>query len=434
MMAWADAAPPGAHSRGVHLPGLQRLSWMLLVAALLAYFCLSSSALLLLGIPYDAPQGSFPAKIHPGTYLLLLAWLVGLGAQGNPLSSLGRQALQQPLLAGALACMTGIFLWASWRHGPSGLAFIIDTLCMPCVAALTVLLQPRFRQRQLLLVLMGLLLANVTIAVGEFASGRRLVPLAALQQLAQEEYFRATALLGHPLSNALAVTALLPALLLMPWAPGWRIAAILLTALGLLTFGSRSSLAGLMLYLLLVSVPLVWRMVRGGYSYTQLTGGLVGAALGAAAVAAVVAVSGVGERIFKNLVWDNSAAVRVRSLSVLDHVHDFDLWFGVPIPRIDDIAMRVGIDSRFEAIENFWLYLLLLLGIVGFALFLLGLALLVLHLWRRATLPLRVAMFVYFVLASGANTLASKTVSLLLLTLAVQCAAAIRPPTLGARS
>lgn len=433
MMARAAAVPPGAHSRGVHLPGLQRLSWVLLVAALLAYFCLSAHALLLVGIPYDVPMGSFPAKIHPGTYLMLLAWLAGLGAQGNPLGSLGRQALQQPLLAASLACMTGVFVWACWRHGPSGLAFIIDTLCMPGVAALTVLLQPRFRQRQLLLLLMALLLLNCVVALGEFAAGRRLIPLFALGQTVEEEYFRSSALLGHPLSNAFIVTALLPALVLMPWRLGWRLAAIVLVALGLLTFGSRSSLAVLLLYLLLAGAPPTWRLLRGGYSYTQITGGLVGAALGAAAVAAVVAATGIGERIFKNLVWDNSAAVRVRSWGVLDYVRDADLWFGIAVPRIDDIAQRVGIDPRYEAIENFWLYLLLLLGIVGFSLFVLGLALLVLHLWRRATLPLRVALVAYFVLASGANTLASKTASLLLLTLAVQCAAAIRPPNQGVR-
>jgi hypothetical protein len=431
MSAWTPAAPREAthatHARGVHIAGLQQLSWALLVTSVLLYFCFSAHALLVLGIPYDVPMGAFPAKIHPGTYLLMAAWMAGLGAQGNPLASLGRQVRQQPLLSGALACMAGVFAWACWRHGPSGLAFILDTLCMPCVLALTVLLQPRVRQRQLLMLLMALLMANAVLAIGEFMAGKRLIPLFPLLERAEEDYFRSSALLGHPLANALTVIVLLPAMELLPWSLLWRGAAMLLVTMGLLTFGSRSSLAGLMLYLLLVTLPVVWKFMRGGYTYTQVTGGLVGAVAGAAAAAALVAVSGVGERIFKNLVWDNSAAVRVRSWNVLDYVHDTDLWFGISIPRIENIAVRVGIDPRYEAIENFWLYMLLLLGIVGFALFVLGLVLLVVHLWRVAKLPLRVALVVYFVLASGANTLASKTVSLLMFTLAVQCAAAIRP-------
>ena len=174
------------------------------------------------------------------------------------------------------------------------------------------------------------------------------------------------------------------------------------------------------------------RLVRGGYGYLHITGGLLAASLGTALLAAVVAATGLGERIFKNLTWDNSANVRLRSWEVLDYVRDADQWFGVSIPRIDSIALRIGIDPRYEAIENFWLYLLLLLGVVGFAVFLLGLVCLLLHLWRVSAAPIRVALVVYLLLASGANTLASKGTSLLLLALVAQClalpAAARRSP------
>jgi hypothetical protein len=439
MMAWADTPPPGTGVAGIYLPGLQRLSWVALVASLVMYFCFSAHLLFLMGIPYDVPQGSFPAKIHPGTYLLLVSWFSGLGARGNPLGTLGRQAAAEPLLSGALACMVGVFVWACLRHGPGGQAFIIDTLCAPCIFAMAVLLQPRFKRRQLLLLLMALMLMNSLIALGEFAVGKRLVPLFPTRGLSEEDYFRSTALLGHPLVHAISVTTLLPIAVLMPWRTWCRVLVLLLLTLSLLTFGSRSSMVGLLLYAGAAALVLVWGTAHGRYGYTQITGSLVAMVAGAAALLGVVASTGRGERIFKNLVWDNSAAVRVRSWDVLNHVHDADLWFGVPITRIDSIALRVGIDPRYEAIENFWLYLLLLLGIVGFALFLLGLGLLVWHLWRVAKTPMRLGLVVYFLLASGANTLASKTVSLLLLAGAVQCAAAIRsstpvPRSQGARS
>ena len=438
MMAWADMPPPGTGVAGIYLPGLQRLSWVTLVASLVVYFCFSAHLLSLMGIPYDDPQGSFPAKIHPGTYLLLVSWFSGLAARGNPLGALGRQAAAHPLLNGALACMVGVFIWVCLRHGPSGQAFIIDTLCAPCIFALAVLLQPRFKRRHLLLVLMALLITNSLVALGEFSIGKRLVPLFPGRDLVEEAYFRSSALLGHPLVHAISLTTLMPLVLLMPWRPWCRVAVLLLLTLSLLTFGSRSSIVGLVVYAAAAAMVLLWRAAHGSYGYKQLTGSLVATVGGAAALVGVVASTGLGERIFKNLVWDNSAAVRVRSWDVLDYVHGFDWWFGVPITRIDSIAVRVGIDLRYEAIENFWLYLLLLLGVVGFALFLLALGLLVAHMWRIASLPLRLSVLVYFLLASGANTLASKTVSLLLLVVAVQCAAAVRSsplPTLqGARS
>jgi hypothetical protein len=426
MMAWADVPPPGTGVGGIYLPGLQRLSWGLLVCALVVYFCFSAHLLYLLGIPYDVPEGSFPAKIHPGTYLLVLSWFCGLAARGNPLGAMGRQAAAEPMLAGALACMLGVFAWACLRHGPAGLAFIIDTLCAPCIFAMTVLLQPRFKRRQLLLLLMGLMLVNSAIALGEFALGKRLVPLFPTRGLTEEDYFRSTALLGHPLVHAISVTTLLPIAVLMPWRTWCRVIVLLLLTVSLLTFGSRSSMAGLVLYAGFAAAVLVWDTLHGRYGYRQISGALVSMVAGAAALVGLVASTGLGERIFKNLVWDNSAAVRVRSWEVLDYFRDADMWFGVPVTRIDSIALRVGIDPRYEAIENFWLYLLLLLGIFGFALFLLGLGLLTVHLWRISKPPMRLGLVVYFLLASGANTLASKTVSLLLLAGAVQCAAAIR--------
>ena len=406
-----------------------RVSFALLVLAVVLYFCLSAPTLAYLGIPYDTPTGPFPAKIHPGTYVLLLAWGLGLASAGNPLATLVSQARQHRLLFSYFLCMVGVFLWAVGRHGPSGLAFLLDTLVMTGVAALTVVLQPPGRQRQLFMLLMGLLMANATLALGEAALGRRLVPQMAEQLgFVSEAYFRASALVGHPLANALLTVALLPAVLLLPWPLRWRLAAGVLVGLGLLTFGSRAALAALALFVLLACIPVLGRLLRGGFSYVQLTGGLVGAVVGAAALAGVVVATGLGERIFKNLTWDNSAQVRLRSLDVLDYFGGSDLWFGMSVSRIANVALRVGIDPRYEAIENFWIYLLLLLGVVGFVLFVVGLACLLLHIWRISRAPLRIALVVYLLMASGANTLASKTISLLMLTLAAQCAAQLRRP------
>jgi hypothetical protein len=425
-----DAPPPGTRPNGTHIPQLQRLSWVLLVAAMSAYFCLSAHALLLLGIPYDVPQGSFPSKIHPGTYLMLLAWLAGLAAQGNPLASLYRQAVQQPLVFGSMLCMVAVFAWAAWRHGPTGLAFIIDTLVIVGVGVLVVLLQTRARQRQLLMLLVALLIANAVLAILESAFKARLIPLF---PVVVETHFRSSALLGHPLTNSLVMMTMLPALLLLPWRAATRVAAILLVLVALMTFGSRTTLGGLAIYALLALAAVTVRLLRGGFTYPQLTGGLVGVAVALAAVVALVAATGIADRVFENPLWDDSAAVRAKVWNVLDHVHGEDLWFGVGISRIDRIAELIGLDPQFEAIENFWLYLLLLLGIAGFTPFVLGLGLLVLHMVRLAEWPVRASIAMYFLFASASNTLSSKSMTLVLLAVMVQCTAALRASGPGSR-
>ncbi len=414
--------------------GLRRLAWWLLVAGVVLRMMVSPQALHAAGIPYDLPWGPFPAKIHPGTYVLFLAWALSLASHGNPLAALLAQARRHPLPAGFLLCMVGVLAWAVLRHGTAGQAFFIDTLVAPGVALLTVLLHDPARRRELIQLMMVLLLVNACLAIAESATSKRLIPLLAGREGIVEEYhFRASAFMGHPLANSLVTIVLLPVVAVMPWSLRTRLLAYGLLVLALLAFGSRSSLAAAAVYALLAAIPMALRLLRGQYNYLQITGGLVGLALASAALAVVVATTRLGERIFKNLVWDNSASVRVLAFDVLDYIHGDDLWFGIPIERIEGVAARVGIDFRYEAIENFWINLLILLGIVGFVLFLVGLGLLVRHLWRQSRTPLKVATVMFFLVASGGNSLAAKTPALMILAVALQCAAALPRPQAAAR-
>lgn len=426
-------------SERVYIPGyvvppvgpnqaLLTLCWWLFVAGIFVRMLVSQYLLHWLGIPYDLPGGSFPIKIHPGTYLLCAAFFVGLCAFGNPLRALLDVACRNPLPAASLASMLAMFTWAILRHGTEGQAYFIDTLLAPGIALLTMLMQPRRRQRWLLGAMIAAVAVNAVIALGEAAMGRRLIPLfAGREGLVEEFHFRASSLMGHPLSNSMQTVMLLPLLALLPWALGLRVGLFLLCALALLAFGSRSNTAMALLLGLAALVPLAMATLRGRLSYLQITGSLVGVALMAAALALVVATTNLGDRIVQGLTWDNSANVRLVAFEVMDHVNGEDFWFGVPVDRIETLAGLVGIDLRYEAIENFWIVLLAQLGLVGFCIFLLGLLLAVINVWRISRWPARLALIVYFIVASGGNTLAAKTPSLLLLLVALQSAAVVAP-------
>ncbi len=427
-----DASGPGLMPDDAAEPRARRVAWYLLVASVVMYMVLSGPVLFMLGMPYATLGGPTISKIHPGTYAMLASWLLGLASWGNPVGVLAAQLRSHKLLTGFFACMVGVFVWAAARHGPAGLAFIIDTLVMPAVGTFAMLLHSRQRQRQMLVLIMSLLILNGVLAVGEAAAGRRLFPLAPfVDGYVEERYFRASALLGHPLVNAFTTIALMPAVMTLPWRLRWRVASATVLGLAIFSFGSRSVLAGLAVYGLLLVLPMVARLLRGGYSYLQVTGGLVASALGVTALSATILVTGLGDRIFKNLTWDHSASVRLRVWNVLDYLHDEALWFGMPIPSIDLIAIRVGLDPKYEAIENFWLYMLLLLGIVGFVLFVAGLACLVLHMFRISQAPLRAGVVIFFLVASGANTLSSKGMVLVMLAMVVQAAYQYRPEARG---
>lgn len=398
-------------------PPLRTLAWALFSLGICCYLLLSAETLAAIGIPYAATEGSPAAKFHPGTYCFLLSWILALTSYGNPVRALGRQFANHRLLAGYFSCILSVFFWVLYRHGASGSAAIIESLLAPAIGVFAIYLFGPNRQLQIIPLVVLLLTANALLAIMESLAGTHFGPQEAG---VPQEYFRATALLGHPLNAAQVFVSLLPALTLLSWPLVVRLVIGLLFILALFAFGGRASLSmGFLFYGGYALYRLSLAVLHGRFSYLQLTGGSLALMTGITAVAGIVAISGIGERFFENLYWDGSAEVRGRVWEVFSYLSTTDLWIGIAPAEIDRLSLRIGLDLQFEAIENFWLYLLMQYGIVGYTPFILGLALLLTLLWRTATPAMRVAILVYFFVASGANALATKTMSLTMLAVVV---------------
>jgi len=417
------ACPSGDGSVLLQSPVLQRddVTYWLVAASITLYATLSAPALASLGIPYDLPTGPVVAKFHPGGYVMGLAAIAALSAWRAPLPGRARPGGVVLAIATYLGCMLFDLAWAVSQHGAAGMAFYFDTLIVPGVAALLLLRMSDADRARLLHWMIVLLLVNAAIALGEFAVQSRLVPLdIGRDDVVPEEVFRSSALLGHPLANALVTITILPAVLLLPWPPLGKAGALVLLVLALLSFGGRSSvLVGGIIYGLAGAIEGVRHVIAGRLGYRQLLGGLVVLCAGLGIVLSAVALTGLGERIYGDLSWDNSAQVRLLAFHTLDFVHGTQWWTGYSVPDIARLAERAGIDLRYEAIENFWVYQLLLLGITGVVPFILGIAALMWSLWKIARPPMTFAIPLYLLLASSANTLSSKSVSLLVLVVAV---------------
>ncbi len=422
---WAPAAErlrpgeigPGQAYPGLRYPGLDRLAWRLLVAGVLLRLVLSAHALLSLGYPYEAPlSGPFPFKIHPGTYLIALSFLCALASRGNPLRGALQQARMEPLLAFNLVAMVACLAWVLLRHGTSGAAFMVDTHWAPALSAMALLHFEDERRRQLLRLLLAFMTINAARALIEFAMQDRFIPLYLQGQasgFAEEEYFRSSAMLGHPLVNAKLTAALLPIALLLPMRAAWRWLHVVLLLLSLLAYGGRFGLlSSVLIYGLWALGRLAADALRGRFSYLQLTGGSVLLTLGLAALVLGVVLSGLGERIFASLYLDSSASVRLRVWSAYDFVNLEQLWLGISAREIDTVALRLGLDPNYEAIENGWIYLSLQMGLVFFAFWVLGFCCLVIWMLRQAPALAAVGVLVFLLNVSANNALASKTVVL----------------------
>ncbi len=401
----------------------------LFALGLVCFLVLPGSTLFALGISYDAPGGAPAAKLHPGSTLMVMAWFVALCSRGNPLGAALAQLRAQRLLALYLAAMLALFGYALLRYGMGGAAFLIDTHLMAAVAVLVLQQFGPRRQRQTLLLMAGVLVLNAALGIGEAALQTRLLPwYIGGQAEVPEDFFRASALMGHPLQNAQQTATLLPVLLLLPLAAGIRCALVLWLGLALLAFGGRVSLLLALLLYGAVFVAQAFKLLfEGRLNYRQVTGGAIGVLLAAAAMVAVVVSTGLGERIFASLSWDNSASVRVRVWEVFSYMSDVQLIFGATADEIDVLYQQLGLDARFEAIENFWLLAWVQYGLVGFSLFAFGLGCALCFLWRQSFGVFRVALVLTVLVSSTTNSLVAKTPAWLLFMVAVQAAAHLRP-------
>lgn len=405
-----------------------RVTYALAFLSVLAYLSLGVPALSALGIPYTLPYGAFPFKIHPASYLMSLALLASLLAEGNPLAVLVQRLRDLPLLAAYLAGIGVACVYTLSRYGFSGAAFFVDTLFLPAFAVLVLARLTARRQWRIVQLILAMMLLNSLIALGEAVADRTLIPLNIAGHLITfQNDFRATALLGHPLENGLITGVVMLAMLDLPLSAGFKGLACLLFLLALLAYGGRTSFLLNGAALAIYTTARGWRGLRAGrHGYVAILAVAVTVIFAAPAAALAVWKSGLGYRVFEGLRVDNSAAVRLRIYDVFDFTQASDVLFGVSPEQVLVLSARIGLDPNFEAIENFWLVMLLQLGVFVFAAFAGGLLSGLYFLWRRSGGGGRWALLMFLLTASTTNSLASKTSSLAMLFIVAYCVASCR--------
>jgi len=400
------------------------MRWPLRLAALGLglYLLLSDNLLVTLGIPYNVPGGAFPFKIHPGTYCIALGFVLLL--RGNPWRQLCELFRLSPPLTSLALTTTVIMVYAAIQFGTSGTGFFIDTLLAPTLLGLLLLRAPVAQRQTLFWVALVLLSLNAVVGIGEALAGKRLTPYMAGGEVLVEDFFRATSLGGHPLGNALRTSVMLFAALILPL--NLRVPLILLFTIALLAFGSRAALAISGLLLALWAGARFMSDLNARRIEPPLALGVAALALLAPVVlVAIAAQLGLGERIVHEFRWDDSAQSRLLAFKIFDYASPQELLWGMGPARIEWSLDQLKHSTILNDIENFWILLLLQVGIIPF-LFLAGalLSTLASLAWRQP-MPLRLAVLVFLVLTSSNNSLATKSQSLAILVAIMLGAAAV---------
>lgn len=390
-----------------------RLPFRLALVGLVLYLLVSDNLLVSQGIPYAIPGGPFLFKLHPGTYLIALGFILLL-FQGHPREQWPRlfACATAPLLfAGVVFC---ILIYTVIRFGPSGNAFFIDTLLMPACLATIFLQAPLRLQRLVFRLVLAVLVFNALLGILEALTEWRLVPFLIGDQPATEDFFRSSALGGHPLKNSQRTATLLIAALLLPVSK--LLFLIPLLVIALLVFGGRTALAlsvlllgGWGLYYFsrqIVTRTLDPRLVLGLILLTLVI---------AAGVVSVTIAFGLGQRIITNLTWDSSAQSRILLFRVFDYSTAQDWLWGMGPARIDWVLDHLKGSTTLIAIENFWVVLLLQVGLAWFIPLTLTLLGMIGSLARRGPASIRWAAALFLVLASANPALATKSQDLAIL-------------------
>lgn len=387
--------------------------------AVIAMLTLSDSFLFWIGVNYTAPGGSFVVKLHPGTYLQILAFLTAT-VPLNPVTYLAAITRAHPSLTLHGIVMVVTMAYCTWRFGVSGAAFINDSLLMPVIMAMTLYALPLTWRRRIFIVAIALVTLDSAIGIVEFMTKSRVIPYFINGKLHEEPQFRATALMGHPLKNASIVAMFL---CVLPVLRDHRFVAVIagmVMGLSLLAFGSRTA------FLVCGGVGAVWAavwylraLIRREFSYVKLMGVSFLVVLVPIVAGGVLAVLGQDSRIFENLFWDTSAQARTLAFKVFDRVSLPELLFGLGPEGIIRAIEYLKTFTTLTDIENFWILLLLNFGLICWLLFVFSFGSLLLHMLRGSPVPVKIAVVVFLIMASSNNSLAVKDNSLSLLMILV---------------
>ena len=334
-----------------------------LALAVLLMMTISGLALTELGWNYGEAGGSALEKMHPATLLTVVILLASAASRGNLLTAFVRALEAHP---GIIVYFAGILILMAHAAFVAGLPFtiFIDTFVLPAIIFFLLRDISEERRRKLALLVHALFAINAVLGLAEFLLGFRMTPLYVEGEVLEAEW-RSSAMLGHPLANAI-LTGCYMILLVKGGArdlPAWlRPVCIVLATIGMVVFGGRAATALMIAALLFLGLKRAVEILRGDYFDTRSL--LTGLALVPIVALAVIILQQTGffDQFLNRFVDDEgSASTRVEMFALFKHLNWYDFLLG-PDPR--QIATLMAQYGLLYGIESFWIAMMLLHGVV----------------------------------------------------------------------
>jgi hypothetical protein len=359
-------------------------------------------------------RGGFPIlKIHPGSYLLMATFAALAFAKGAIPFTLAR-ARAEPWVFQFFLITFLVALYELMRFGMSGLAYMVDALIIPPLALLLLHFASPQQRLSLAKLIINFIFFNSLMAIAEFVLKTHFLPAGPLEGA---DYFRSTAILGHPLANALMTAPLLPLLFLLNWSINRKLLYMTVYIVSILAYGARGAFAiGLTVFaagMLLSGGALVRR--RNLRATTFLIIIFIALLIGAGAIGVLLFGTDFGARIVQRAYLDDSAETRILIFRIFDVLTSDQIWQGLPLWRIEILQQKYDF---FKYLENFWVIMLIGMGLPAFCLFAASFLLFIYGLQKSQHMLIRFAALSFILVASTNNSLSTKTPALLMFSLA----------------
>lgn len=378
--------------------------------AIVATLTLSSSLLTHLNINYVTAGGSFYEKLHPATYLVILALGLSLLRARNPIHELVRLCAGSTTILFYLVCW--VFLLAQTVVLDRPFTAVVDTFLLPLLIALAVWQTPPSSRRVLAGVFHLCMVVNVAIGYYEYFSGDRIIPLT-LGNIVVYGEWRSAALLGHPLTASGLVAGYVLALVLKPQLcphPLLRVPLILFCLGSLMVFGGRTALVTTLLIIALCFLFELVRVLRGRrIPLAMLIAGVALTFAGAMALLAILDL-GVFDKMLLRFSSDKgSALARLATLDLVSHLDWNEILFGPTTSRANALQSELGLDY---GIENFWIASIVQFGLIHTVLMTVALAAFFTMLLRRSSGAALALVILITVIAASSVSFSSKNIQL----------------------
>ena len=397
----------------------------LTVLSVLALFLLSGQMLNLAGIPYDAAGGSPLFKIHPASYLSVLALAAWIVADGGPGAFLARCWRESPGLV-VLFLAIGLLAFQVIGVQKTPISQVTDNFVLTaCLFASLVRLQPR-EIRFVALLVQGILAINSLLGYAEVLGGFRLTPLYVNGDLLSWEW-RATALLGHPLMNAMTTAVCLVSLALGagPFRRGPRLCLVLFHFGALFFFGGRTAIVLSAAALLAIAAFSGARLLLGRRFPLPVAAAAVFSVTLLVIGAVLVVDGGMVDRLIGRFINDDgSAMARVAMLSIFRDMSWSEVVFGPDVAAVKAMLPKIGTPV---AIESAYIGFVAYYGGFVTLFFLMGLAAFFAELVRRFGASVLLPLGIYFLISTAVSSFSTKSLELGLLTTLIITAFACRP-------